>query len=443
MESDQRIRKSNFLKVLYLGFCNMTLFICYSAGQNLMTSLYDQLGYGNLGQINFFMIYIGVATASLVSTYYYKKVPTKTGLLLGAFVHINLVIAGAIATYCKLYNSDTMVCQPGFIYIWNLGSGFSLGFGAAFFWLYQGVYINACADESVRGTFNGVASAILTISGILSSSIATFALGRTDKFTFYCILLIFGGLSMVMFAFVRPPLPYSEVKEKTEELVQETLTESIQSFLKALRTQKYLFLFIVIAFSGAAISFYCTYLGIAVKSTILSEDEKIINQNTAFVFILLSLGGVTAGLSIGKLADKYNKITILGLTMIILEIALVATLIAMLFGNYKVSMFAGVLWGYGDTSINTMINVVIGSRFNASPEIFSAYRFLSAIGCMFTTTVGILIAKSAPTFYIIIVAASLLALHNFYFKHVPHDNNSTQKLLQTQEEKVMLEMKNL
>jgi len=442
LSSVEAIRKANLKRVVYLGVCNMTLFIAHSASQNLMPQIYKQLGYGRLGQINFFILYFGIMLASIVATHYHKKIEVKTGLLVSISTRITMIIAGFLATYCDKYNVEGGLCSPSFIVVLNLVGSACFGLTTSLYWLWQGIYVNQCADESVKGTFNGIFTSFIASSGILSYIIATVAFGKTDKFTFYCVLLFFAAIAYVLFWFIKPPVPYETVKEPLH-VPEKTLAESLKTFVDILMKPRYFFIFFVMVFSGVGGSFFCSFLGIAVSSTIDSTDQNVINEGVAFVFILLSVGGVSTGLIIGRIADKYDKIKIVGYTMLAIQCAMIVTLIATILRNYQIAVLSGLLWGMSDTSVNTMISIVIGSRFNGAPELFSAYRFLNGVGCIFTTLLGIFMAKDAQIFYIMLVMGSLFVLQHHYYKYEPLKDERGKSLLQMQEEKLLLEMKEM
>jgi MFS family permease len=440
MDNLSRIRRSNLLRVIYLGVCFMFLFTAYLAAQNLMTQIYRQLGYGNLGQICFFTVYSALALASFVSTHYLKKMNAKSGLFGSAMTYVGLILAGTLATYCDKYQSDSAICNTSFIFSLNIITAALLGFGGNFLWNCQAVYVNACADEKSRGAFNGIFLALMQTSQILSGFVATFVLGYADQFTFYSILLIFGIISVVMFLFIQSPIEY-ETKEKEISVIPEmTLNESVKSFVSTFGEKRYFFLFTAMAFSGVAVSCYAIYLGTAVSSIVDSDNVNIINQKTGLVFIVLAIAEVAAGLTIGRLADKYDKMNLLALTLFINEAALVLTLLAVFLKSFSMIIVAGALWGYGDTACNTMLNVVIGSKFNANPKLFSCMRFFQSAGCVFTAICGIII--SSPILFIMIVAACLLILQSLFYRSLPFYSEKAQSYARLEAE-LMIEMKNI
>jgi hypothetical protein len=347
------------------------------------------------------------------------------------------IFAGAFTTFCSKYKPETSLCESSFIYGFNVFCAAFLGVGCSFLWICQGIYVDACADEKTKGLFNGIFWSIFQSSQILSSTLATFILGSTDQFTFYSILMVFAIFAIGMLTFVRPPV---ERNTNTQvNTANETLGEAVKKLFEAMGEKQYFFLFIPIFFSGVAIACYINFLGAAIVSTIDSTNVNVINQSIGYVFMVLAVGEVAAGLSMGRLADTYNKISLMNITIVINEGALLFTLLACVFKSYACTLVAALLWGYGDTSIQTMINAVIGSMFGGKVELFSAYRFFQSTGFMYSTIFCILVPPTNPVTYVLIIAGSMLALHTLFYKYIPADDKSQDyKLL---DEKLLTEMK--
>ncbi|RYE37386.1 MAG: MFS transporter, partial [Sphingobacteriales bacterium] len=393
-------------KVIYIAVSFMMLFTAFNAGQNLMTQIFKQLNYDGLGQCCIFSFMICFALSSVVAPQYYNKVPTRACLLLGSTTYVFYVTGGALATLCDKYQSSTSICNHSFVYGYSVATTALSGLGSGFFWLCQATYVNACADEKSRGVFNGTFLSIYSSSQILSGVIATLVLGRTSPSTFYITLIIFGTIATIMFGFVQPPTPYDSIEKPQEPQVG--LTEALKSIGNTLTESRYYFLFMAFWFTGVATTFYAVFLGSAVATSLDTDDISLINQNTGFVFIVLAVGMISAGLTIGKLADSFDKVKLLSSTMFLLEAALLVTVLACVFKSYSFAVISGALWGFGETSIVTMINVIIGSKFNSNPKLFSAYRIFYCTGGAFVTLCSMGLQKEVPMFFIMVIAAVLL-----------------------------------
>ena len=407
-----KAKKTNLSRVIYIGICFTTLFTAYISAQNLVSELYTQIGHEILGHICLFTYFAFFALSSPIAAHYKQKFSTKSGLIFGACAHVNFVFAGLFTTYCGKNNDLSGLCSSSFIFTFNVVSAALLGLGAAFIWLFQAIYVDECADEQTKGTLNGLFWSIYQVAQITSSSLATFILGNTDQLTFYLILLVFGVLAIFMLSLVKPPLKINDTLKQEEPIG--TLSDTLRSFTNLLKETKYHSFFTGIFFSGMAIGCYISFIGSAVSTTVDSTDDKIIDSSVGYVLIVLSCGEVMAGISVGRVADIYNKLSLLKGTMLLNEMALLITLLACSLKNYTLSIISGFFWGYGDTAIQTMINVLIGSKFGGKPILFSAYRFFQGLGMMYSALITVFISKEMPILYLGIIAVSFGVFHMLY-----------------------------
>lgn len=426
MQSPEENRSTNLLKVIYLGCCFLVLMTAFCAAQSLLTQIYRQLGYDNLGQICFFSMYFGMIIASLISTHYYKKLSIKIVFVLGAITHMLFVLAGGLTTYCAKFEQNLAICSAASIYSFNITSAGIRGVGTTFFWLAQSMYVNTCADEKTRGSLNGVFWSFMQTSQVLSGVLATFILGYTDQFVFYITLLGFCGVGIIMFAFLpHPPKPEEESSIMSGER-NRTLSQSFREFGRVLKSYEYYYVFATILFLGAGFSFYLNFLGPSVSLILNYETTANVNKYTGLLYIILAVGAVCSGITMGRLADKYDKTILLGVSMIFFPVALALSVSACLYKSYPLIITSAICWGYGDTALNTMIGVVIGSRWKANPALFSSQRFLQSFGSLFSSIFNIFFLGDNPYLLAGIVAGSFLLLQVVFCCCRPKDYESNE-----------------
>jgi len=440
--SSEDIKKANFYRVIFLAICFMTLFTAYASHQTLVGQIYAQLGFGRLGQICLVTVFVCFTLSSMVATHFIKQISARTGLFIGTAGHASLIFAGVLTTFCTKYDYESGVCSSSFIFAFNIFCAFCVGVGAAFLWICQALYVNACADSHTKGIYNGVFFSICQSSQIWSSMLATYILGSTDQFTFYSILSLFAIAAIVMLGFVKSPVQNELQDEKVEEPTG-TLRDAIESFGQVIGKKKCYWFFAGVFFSGIALGCYFGYLANAITTTVDSTNTNVINQSIGYVLIVLAAGQISAGFSIGRLADTYDKIKVFTATMFIHEAALFTMLLAILFKSYTLGLICGLLWGYGDTSIQTMINALIGSMFNGRKEIFSAYRVFQSAGITFSILMGVILPSDMPIFYLMIVAGSMPFFHNLYYRYMPSNTLKSQDFLLEEENRIMVELKNI
>jgi len=100
--------------------------------------------------------------------------------------------------------------------------------------------------------------------------------------------------------------------------------------------------------------------------------------------------------------------------MILNEMALVFTMLACIFQSFSLVVFGGFLWGLGDTAIQTMISTVIGFLFNGDKNLFSAYRSIQAVGIVYAALLSIIVPRSHPLVYYMLIFVTLGVCHYLY-----------------------------
>ena len=446
--SFDKARQSNLFRVIYLGLCFMLIFTSYSAAQNLMTQIYIQLGHNTLGQICFFSIFFCSFGSSLVSAHFYKKISVNSALILSAVTIPVFMFGGVLVTFCNKYHHDTGICSLPFIYGYSIAAACIQGIGNSFLWLAQARYVNLCADDKTRGVANGIFFTLLKSSTILSSSISTFVLGSMDQFAFYVIVMMISIVAASMFFFIpAPPSQKGGDGEEVEAQAQEhqpTLAESIGAFKKTLLEPKYRFLFSVVLFAGMSLTLYSTSLGTYVGMTIDSDDDNFINQSTGLVFMVLAVGTIVAGPVVGYLADKFDKISLLGHTLTLIEVGLAVTVLACFMKSYALVLVCGFIWGLGDTSINTMAGVVVGSYFKGDVQVLASCRFFQSLGSLFMTVSGIFWLRKNPYLLIGVITGALLVLRIYFYSVQPKNKKQHgESLLEDERMMMMIEIKRI
>lgn len=425
--------RSNLFKVAWVGSSFTTLFTAFLAAQNLASQIYNEYNYTGLGQACVLTIYCFQGVGSIFASHIKRSLSHRQGMVFGTIGYVAFVLMGAFTSACNKYSLDFALCHETPIYLLNIIISVLVGLGASIIWLTQSDYVNLCSDESTKGFYNGVFWSLMQMSQIIGSVLATFVLANTDQFTFYIILLAFGLFSIVMFAFTpRIPLQSREpdsILDRSEEApkVRETLGVSLRKFWDALVCKKSSFLLIPKFLIGVVIAFYASYLSTIVDAT-LDPDAPVqyINERVGFVLIALALGEVSAGFTIGRLADKIHKIKLLHAIIVIPEVALIFSIVAYRTKIYPFALLAGYLWGYSDTALNSITGTIIGAYFNGTLEYFSIMRSLTGFGVVFGAGLS-LAFKTAVITYSAIIIGSMFVLHGLFLYLWPNKLGSEDK----------------
>jgi len=432
--------RSNLNKVLYLGICFMTMSTAIVSAQNLLSQLYSQLGFASLGKICLFVIFTMRGICSVINTHIMKRFSIKTGIVVGAFTQIITICGGTFIAFCDKYKVEGSICSSASVVFVNLVCITVGGIGASFLWFSQSTYVNACADAKNKGFYNGIFWSVFQTAQLWGSSLAAFTLGRADAFTFYTILITFGCCAVIMMSFIKLPENLQNNNQRQEPQVP--LRVAIKNFRNIFNDRRYYFLFMALFFSGTAIGSYINFLSAAVTEVVNSDDLFVTNQKTGYVFMAVAIGTITSGLLTGRLADRFDKIKVFTWTMITNELAVTFTILACLSQNYTLVLIGGLLFGLGDTSIQTMIATVIGFIFHGDQELFAVYRFLQAFGIVYAALLSILVPRNYPVVYYLMVAVSLATCHYFY-KIYHQDFKRKSTALLSDQQRLDIELNNI
>jgi len=167
--------------------------------------------------------------------------------------------------------------------------------------------------------------------------------------------------------------------------------------------------------TGVAVSFYANFLTKVNRAIPLSDDvnkddvDSSYSARLGYILMALAIGEIAAGLIVGKLADKYNKVKVYHVMLLVPEIALILTAIAYFTSNYYVLVISGFMWGFTDTGLNSILGILIGSYFGGKMEYFCLMRFFAGFGAMAGSLLA-LVCTEILTFGGI-TAAAIVVLH--------------------------------
>lgn len=163
----------------------MIMFTSFNSLQNMVSKLYDDYGYKNLGQTAILFIYFSFSIATWVTSYIIKHVGYKktmffsslgyavfeaTGLLIVTKVEINHTLVWIIV------NAGACIC----------------GFSASALWVAQGAYTSKVASEKRKSEVFALFWVFMMSSQILGNLLGTFVLGRINNLVYFIILTILG-----------------------------------------------------------------------------------------------------------------------------------------------------------------------------------------------------------------------------------------------------------
>ncbi len=144
----------------------MVLFTSFYSVQNMVSQVFAQLDYGNLGNISLLTMYISYGMASFFSTYIMRLCSVRTSFLLSALAFNVFIAMGFFVESCPMYK-DEFYCSNGFVYAYILFGSLVTGIASSVIWIASAVYIDDMSEgfEKWRsGQFVGLFYAAYQIS---------------------------------------------------------------------------------------------------------------------------------------------------------------------------------------------------------------------------------------------------------------------------------------
>jgi hypothetical protein len=401
--------------VVYLAISFLCLFSAFNIAQNLVTEIFGQEGFSDLGQYCLFTIYFCFGLSSFVVAHVKSKLSHKAGMILGGLGYFLFLVAGLVGCYCNYVGEITGMCSSAGIYLFNIGSAAVLGFCAGILWLSEASYVTGCGSIEKLGYLNGLFWSICQCSQILGSLIAAFVLKLTNHFTFYIFMCAMAGLGILMFVFL--PRISAPPQKKEEEIPP--ITESIGKFIDTFRNRRMVFLFPVMFSTGTVIAFYTTVIARIVQEAYPEESQEEINELTAFIFVAQGAAELIGGVAIGKIIDKFHKTYSLNLSNLLIQSAIVISFLAYYQASYIGGIFSGILWGFAEVSVNTISTSLIGSDFDGISEGFAMYKFFQCAGVIVGISLNILLGQSNMHILILLFAFIQLVSNPIINAYVP------------------------
>lgn len=163
----------------------MIMFTSFNSLQNIVSKLYDEYGYQNLGQTALMFIYgafgVGVFFSSfIVKKLGYKKAMFFSSLGYGVFEATGfLIVTNVDLPHALVW---VIICLGACV----------CGVSASTLWVAQGAYTSNVADKDSKAELFGVFWALMMSSQIIGNLLITFVLGKLSNFIYFMLLTILG-----------------------------------------------------------------------------------------------------------------------------------------------------------------------------------------------------------------------------------------------------------
>lgn len=164
----------------------MLMFTSFNSLQNIVSKLYEEYSYDNLGQTALMFIYGAFGITTVFSSFIVKKLGYKKAMF---FSSIGYVVFEA-TTLLVVANADV---AKEFVWFAIILGATVCGVSASVLWVAQGAYTSNVADENRKSQLFGLFWALMMSSQILGNLLITFVLGKMSNLIYVFILIILGG----------------------------------------------------------------------------------------------------------------------------------------------------------------------------------------------------------------------------------------------------------
>ena len=118
----------------------MIMFTSFNSLQNIVSKLYDEYNFNNMGQTAIMCIYGTFGVTSLFSSFIVKKLGYKKSMFLSALAYSIFEATGLVIV-------TGLGIPPGFVWVIVSVGACICGMGASILWVAQGSYTSEVASE--------------------------------------------------------------------------------------------------------------------------------------------------------------------------------------------------------------------------------------------------------------------------------------------------------
>jgi len=152
----------------------------------MVSKLYEEYGYNNLGQSGILFIYLTFAICTVFTSFIIKNIGYKKAMFLSSLGYAIFEATGLlIVTDIQLPTAVVWVCV-------NLGASIT-GLSASIIWVAQGAYTSQVASADKKSELFGLFWALMMSSQIFGNCLSTFVLGKINNLVYFIILTILGS----------------------------------------------------------------------------------------------------------------------------------------------------------------------------------------------------------------------------------------------------------
>lgn len=152
----------------------------------MVSKLYEEYGFNNLGQSAILFIYLTFAICTIFTSFIIKNIGYKKAMFFSSLGYAIFEATGLLIV-TDIQISTTLV----WIFV-NIGASIT-GLSASVIWVAQGAYTSKVASTDRKSELFGLFWGLMMSSQILGNCLSTFVLGRINNLVYFIILTILGG----------------------------------------------------------------------------------------------------------------------------------------------------------------------------------------------------------------------------------------------------------
>lgn len=140
-ESFKLSPRDQYVRIIYLGISFMLMFTSYNSLQNIVSKLYDEYNYKNLGQTAVMFLYGAFGLVTPFSSFVVKKLGYKKSMFFCSLGYAFFEATGLLIV--------TNVNLPhNVVWVIVIFGAIICGLSASILWVAQGAYTSQVADEN-------------------------------------------------------------------------------------------------------------------------------------------------------------------------------------------------------------------------------------------------------------------------------------------------------
>ncbi|KAL4441628.1 hypothetical protein ABPG74_021560 [Tetrahymena malaccensis] len=427
-ENTNQIHNVNLYKTIYISIGFMLLYVAFSTTQNMISQIYYQLGYDQLGNYALFALYLTQAANNLFAPKIVQRFPVKWVLCLSALGYLPFMIVGILPRQCyedmqANPNYESNLCSKHTIYGLILASAIVNGYCASLIWVCQGTYIGILSSSKPEktGVYFGIFCSIFATSFLIGSVIGTFLLGYTTQKTFFIIMSVIGAVACLMLFFI--PSPFQEyqitqmkeakkiaqdAKESQAIAPQETFMQTIQRYAQILKTDQIVPLMVLMGLSGTISAFYAGFMYMLIQNTLAQDytnpdSIKDVNQKTCYVYICQGIFEIISGYAGGYLAQRFNIYKLVVVSTLFVQTAFVFALICTYTYDYSIAFLCSGFIGFGDNLLNCVLSEIITKDYHGKSEIYALKSCVMSLVFAALLLINVLVQHEAKYSFILAI----------------------------------------